>query len=89
MIDEFLVGVACKFIIWVASLFPDWSVPSLDPSAGFQKIVEQVQSLGVWVPFGVLTTCVAVVVAAWLVTLSIKTVRAIIAHIPEIGGAGD
>lgn len=89
MIVEWWIGVVSSFVDWVASLFPTWSAPDLDPSSGIGQVVSAGASLGNWVPWTVLLFCVGVVVAAWLVTLGIKIVRALIAHVPEFGGAGD
>lgn len=91
MIVEWFLGLAGGFVEWLASLFGPW-----EPPAGLMGAVDGVASLlasmagfGVWVDFGVLSMCVGISVASWLAVLGIKLVRAVLAHVPMFGGAGD
>lgn len=89
MIIEWLVTVAASISAWFASLFPTWAPGTLDFTDAMITLAGAVAGMGVWMPLGVLAVCVGVVCVAWVVMVGIKLVRAIVAHIPGIGGAGD
>lgn len=91
MISEFFLGLAQQFVTWLAGLFGTWTPPQqlTDMATGVSDLVTTFASLGVWVDWGVLGGCVTAAVAAWGIVLGIKVVRAVAAHIPAIGGAGD
>lgn len=91
MISEFFLTLAAGFVSWLAGLFGEWQPPAelqdMADSAGY--LVTQFASLGVWVNWPVLIGCVAASVGVWAVVVGIKLIRAVVAHFPMIGGAGD
>lgn len=91
MISEWFLNLAAGFVQWLAGLFGEWTPPEqltdMAGSAGY--LVGQFASLGVWVEWPVLIGCVAVSVGVWAVVVGIKLLRAVVAHIPAIGGSGD
>jgi hypothetical protein len=91
VISEWFMNMAAGFVEWLASLFGEWEPPTqltdMADSAGY--LVGQFASLGVWVNWPVLIGCVAASVAVWTVVVGIKLLRAVVAHLPEWGGAGD
>lgn len=91
MISEFFLTLAAGFVSWLGSLFGEWEPPPelVDMATGANDLVMQFASLGVWVDWGVIAGCVAASVATWAIVLGIKVLRALAAHIPVIGGAGD
>jgi hypothetical protein len=90
VISEWFLQMGATILAWVGSLFPAWTPPAEFTQMG--GLVSQAMGwfvgLGVWVPWSVLTACVTVQLAAWALTLSAKTVRAAVAHIPFVGGHG-
>ncbi|BDZ38074.1 hypothetical protein [Microbacterium suwonense] len=91
MISEFFVNLAAGFVGWLAGLFGEWTPPDAltDMASSANDLVVEFASLGVWVDWGVLSGCVAAALASWAVVLVVKVVRALAAHVPVIGGAGD
>jgi hypothetical protein len=89
MIIEWLNSIAMGFVGWLGGLMPHWDAPTDSPSGAFAQIVQVIAGMGVWIPWPVLILCTGIVVAAWLVTLSVMLLRAVIAHVPLFGGAGD
>lgn len=91
MISEWFLQLAVGFATWLAGVFGPWTPPAelVDMADGAQQLVTAFASLGVWVPWGVIAACVAASVATWAIVVGIKLVRALAAHIPGFGGAGD
>lgn len=91
MISEFFLTLAAGFVDWLAGLFGTWDPPAqlVDMAGSVAGLVGQFASLGIWVDWGVLAACVAASVATWAIVVGIKVVRAVAAHIPAFGGAGD
>lgn len=92
MITEWLLNLAAGFVAWLATLFPEWEgfESTFGQFAGFlSELMGAFVGLGVWVPWAVIAACVGVQITAWLLSLSGKTLRAVAAHIPFFGGAGD
>lgn len=91
MIVEFFLGIAQWFVEWIASLFGEWTPPAelLDATSGVSAVLGGIAGMGVWIEWTVLGACVAVQVGVWAVVLGIKLVRALLAHVPLFGGAGD
>ena len=91
MIAEFFMSLAAGFVDWLAGLFGEWEPPAalVDMSDSIGYLWGQFASLGVWVDWGVLAACVAAALTTWAVVVGIKLVRAVVAHVPVFGGAGD
>ncbi|WP_449280968.1 hypothetical protein [Leucobacter sp.] len=91
MISEFFANLAVWFVEWLASVFGEWTPPAAftEAKTTMAELLAGFASLGVWVNWAVLGVCMLTAIAAWAVVLGIKLVRAIVAHIPVIGGAGD
>jgi hypothetical protein len=91
VISEWFVTLFQGLIAWVGDLFPSWDPPAamLGLASTMQGLMDAFVGLGVWVDWGVLSTCVGIQVSTWLIVLGIKLIRAVVAHIPEFGGAGD
>lgn len=91
MIAEFLADLAMNFAIWVAGLFPEWELPPWvhDSRSQLVDMIETYNGLGVWIDWGILGVCITATATTYAVMLGIKLVRAVIAHIPQIGGRGD
>ncbi len=91
MISEWFLNLAAGFVGWLAGLFGEWTPPAeltdMAGSAGY--LMGQFASLGVWVNWPVVIGCVTASVGVWAVVVGIKLVRAVAAHIPLFGGAGD
>lgn len=91
MIVEWLVGLATSVAGWIADLFGEWTPPPelTGMVDGVRDFLAGMVGLGVWINWPVLAGCVAVAVTAWSSVLVIKLARAVAAHIPLFGGAGD
>lgn len=91
MITNAVVQFAVGFLSIVCGWFP--KQPAVDQvvvtAGGFlQPIVDGAASLGVWVPWGTIGACMAVVVPLFIATFLFKTLRALASYIPLVGGAG-
>lgn len=90
MVIDWLLQLVQGFVGWVASLFPpvelpDWLTGMIGSVNDFLGTVD---GLGGWFPWPVLATVLATLVTFYAVAFGIKLVRAILAHLPEIGGSG-
>ncbi|GAA1698903.1 hypothetical protein GCM10009808_15510 [Microbacterium sediminicola] len=91
MITEWLVQLGLGVVSWFVGLFPsDWEVPTeianLDQM--ISSFIADFSGLGVWAPWALLITCAVISAGVWSVGLIVKAIRAAIAHIPLVGGAG-
>lgn len=79
------------FVGMLGDTFGPWEPPAqlTDGAAGVNDVLQSFTGMGVWVEWPVLAGCVAVQVGVWLSVLLIKLARAIAAHVPAFGGAGD
>lgn len=91
MISEFFVTLFGSVVGWIADLLGPWNPPPelLDASKSVNGLIHSFAGMGAWVNWTVLGACVAAAVGTWLVVVGIKLVRAVLAHIPAFGGAGD
>lgn len=82
--------VSAGFLGWLASLFPEYEAPDwlTNPSGAFATLYQTIDGLGYWVDFVALGAIVGTVCTLYAVAFGIKLVRAIIAHVPAVGGAG-
>lgn len=91
MITDALFQAGGGAFVTVCGWFP--KVPAVDQvvvSAGgyLGPILNGAASLGCWVPWAVIGTCMVVVGPLFLATLAFKTLRALFSYVPLIGGAG-
>lgn len=91
MITEWFLELVAGVLGWLADAFGEWEPPQelVDASAGVNGFLANFSGLGAWVSWPVLASCVAAALLVWLTVVGIKLVRAIVAHIPAFGGAGD
>lgn len=88
MITEWFLSIAQAVVTWLLGLFPDWTPPAdWSDLAGFLATASSwLNGLSVWFPIGVISTCVGVALAAWLIPLLIKGIRWLVGLIPTMGG---
>jgi hypothetical protein len=90
MIVEWIIYIATGFGEWVAGLFPTLDIPAelvnLDDSVN--QLFMYGEGLGAFIPWGVVGTLAAIPLLVWVAGLTIKTIRALVAHIPFVGGRG-
>lgn len=91
MISEFFLGIFGWIVTALADLMGPWTPPAelVEASTRVNDLLASMAGLGAWVNWPVLIGCVAVSVGVWAVVVGIKLVRAIVAHVPMVGGAGD
>jgi hypothetical protein len=88
MIVEWLLGLGETISEWLAGLM---TFEGVNPEAVWSQmsgLVAQFGSLGAWIAWGTIGTAVGVAISVWLVCLGIKVTRAVLAHVPQFGGAG-
>lgn len=90
MILEWLVKVAVGLWQWIADLFPDWDAPvELTDADG---MIGQIFALGTglepWVNWSLIGVLGAIPLAVWVIGMTVKMVRVLLAHVPFIGGNG-
>lgn len=91
MIAEWFLQLAAGFVGWLADLFGPWEPPDVltDPDSGVKSLLEGMAGIGAWVDWGVLALCISVSLGVWAAVFGIKLVRAVLAHVPLVGGSGD
>ena len=90
MILEFLLSLVTIPVTYLGSLMPKFEVPSWVKAFDDQvnSFLSGLGGMGVWVPWSLLITVVGVVLVVWAASLSVQVVRALVAHVPMIGGRG-
>lgn len=90
MIVEWLIYISTGFAEWVGGLFPTLDIPgelvNLDDSVNGLFLYGE--GMGAFVPWGVVGSLAAIPLLIWVGGLTIKALRAMLAHIPFIGGRG-
>lgn len=90
MITEWLVKVGAGFVDWIVSLFPTLALPDglvhLDDSVN--GILAMGDGLGAFFDWTALGLLAAIPLTVWVAGLLLKGTRALLAHIPLIGGKG-
>ncbi len=90
MIVEWIVSVGAAIASWVATLFPVLDIPpsltTLDDS--MSGIFAMGTGLGAWIDWPTVGTLMAVPLIVWVAGLTIRGIRALLAHLPFIGGRG-
>lgn len=90
MIVEWLLDLADGFVAWFFRLFDGLDVPEwiAGPPAYVYDFFGTLHSLGVWVPWFVMSSVAAVVLTVYGVGFIVKIVKQVLAHVPVFGGAG-
>lgn len=90
MIVLWFFSVAAGFVQWLASLFPVLELPDqlVNLDDGFNSVFAMGDGLGAFVPWPVIGVLAAVPLTIWVGGLTIRALRALIAHLPFIGGRG-
>lgn len=90
MILEWLMRVGTGFASWVVSLFPSIDMP--DAIVNLDSSIEDVLQLGagagVFIDWTYIGIVAGVPLAIWALGLLVKAIRALLAHIPFVGGKG-
>lgn len=89
MIVEWLIGIASNIVTWLSEDVLTWEgAQPRDVWGDIEGMVAQFASIGVWIDWAAVSAAVALAIGVWLVCLTIKAIRALLAHIPQFGGAG-
>lgn len=87
MITEWLVSLGSGFGDWILSILP--GIPLIDGFVGGAAALGGFAgSLGVWVNWVGVGLLVLQVLTLYFVSFGVRIVRAIIGHLPVIGGNG-
>lgn len=89
MIIEWLVQAGSTLITWVIQLFPQ--IPAqqiIDTQGNFTGLGSIVGSMSVWVNWVALAAQISFVLGLYFTFLTFRIVRALIGHVPMIGGNG-
>lgn len=91
MISEWFLDLMAGFLGMIADAFGPWDPPAelTDAAHGAAGVLQNWSGMGAWVEWSVLGACMAVQLGVWATVLGIKLARAIAAHVPVVGGAGD
>ena len=90
MITQFFIDMAVNVLVWIAGLFPNVDTDNL--WGGWHDFVmafDMAKSVGVWIPWDVIFMCVTASLASYGALVVVKMIRAVAAHVPAVGGAGD
>lgn len=89
MIVDWLVEVGSGAAQWLLLLIPSLPLDALTSGATvLADLATTVSSLGVWVDWFALSAQVALVLGLYFTFLALRILRALLGHIPFIGGNG-
>lgn len=91
MIVEWFMSLASTVWGWIAGFFPAISDDQgviITAQNFFSTIASGAGLLGAWIPWLTVSLCLAVVVPVYLAAMTVRLVRAILGHVPLIGGNG-
>lgn len=89
MITEWLFGIGSGFVSWVVDLMPQLDADVVGGASNtIAPLGALVGSMGVWVNWAAMAAQVALVGSLWFTFLAVRVVRALIGHIPLVGGNG-
>lgn len=90
MFIEWLAQVGAAIGEWFAGLIPPLDIPDelVHLDEAINSIFEYGNGLGAWIDLQLCAAILAIPLVVWVVGLSVRAIRAIIAHIPFIGGGG-
>lgn len=90
MILEWLMAIGLDVTDWISAtllMWPGVAVPQ-DVGGDIEAMVSSFSGIGVWIPWATVAAAAGVSLAVWLLGLGVKALRALLAHIPAVGGAG-
>lgn len=91
MVVEWFIGLAGQVFGWAAtnmSSSTDLNGVIVKSGTSIVPIVQSIGSLSVWIPWGTIATCMAVLFPVYVASFLFKLARAVAAHLPVIGGNG-
>lgn len=91
MIVEWFFGLGDGLSGWFFSMIPapaNEAALIVSTDNLFTPFASGMSSLGAWLPWGVLSVTVPVVMSIYLVSLFARALRVVLGHIPLIGGNG-
>lgn len=89
MITDLIISAFMAVVSFLLNLLPDIQMPGwiADISGYAASVFAFADSIGVWIPWGVVMTVVASVFACAGVGFTIKVVRMVISHVTGGGGS--
>lgn len=89
MIIEFIMQAAYNVATWFIGLFPVWEPNQVANAAGqVQGLAQVVGGMSPWVNWLALAGQVVFVLGLYFAFLSLRILRALIGHVPLVGGNG-
>lgn len=90
MISEFFIALGASIAVWFNSLFPPLDLPSWFVNADdrVNGVFAYGNGLGVWIEWSLVVPILLAPLAFWVLGLSIRGFRVLVAHLPFIGGRG-
>lgn len=91
MITEWFMGLGgmvLDFLFGVMPPIPNESAFIINPNDLLTPFMAGINGLGVWLPWQVLTFFLPLVLSVYLISLFARALRAVLGHIPLIGGNG-
>lgn len=90
MIVEWLLSVGAAISEWVASLMPPVEIPDeiVNVDDSINDLFALGSGLGAWVDWALCAIVLGIPLTIWVVGLSVRALRALIAHVPFFGGGG-
>lgn len=89
MITEWLMNVGHTVGLWVVSLFPTLPAEAVHASVDPLSLIgANIGAMSVWVNWPLLVTQATYVMSLYFVFMLVKITRAILGHVPFIGGNG-
>lgn len=89
MIVEWIITLAGGFVNWIVDLLPELSTEAVTTaSTTIAPLGTLVGSMGVWVNWVGVAAQVALVGSLYFTFLAARILRALIGHIPLVGGNG-
>lgn len=90
MITEWLIAVGSGFAKFIVTLFPTLSLPSglVNVDDSVRGVIEMAAGTGVFVDWTYIGLVAGIPLAIWAGGLLLKGTRALIAHLPFVGGRG-
>lgn len=89
MISAWFISIATNVFVWALSLTGGIKIDSSTLSwSWLGGLASLIASMSVWVPWWLIVTVTAFSLGVWLLTFTARIVRALIGHVPLVGGNG-
>jgi len=84
------MSVGSSFGVWIVTLFPELDLPEqlLHVDDAVNDILAMGDGLGAWVDWTYIGLVAAIPASMWALGLLVRAFRAILAHVPFVGGKG-